>query len=471
MGGSMSAKVIQFPSYPAEQARRLASGSSWGSRPLLGLVAGTGLLATAAFASGTLQPLALGLLLAGLGLILSAVIALGVWLRRASRDTPGWPWGRLLLAALLAACMVSLIARDQHWLAWASAFNTLQWVLAITLLVRLVWLARLRTPADQAAMWAAGVSGESIVAQELARLSSDHVVIHSLPLAGCGDADHVVVGPAGVVTIETKSLAGRVVCGGDGRWVQARRDLVREIRDPAGQARRAAAAVSRRLEHQGARGLPVWPLLVMAHPSVELDVAMSPVRVVRPGELVPLLELLAARERRLDRGSVSAVASRLAESPVPGARARSRAPAQALVEVACALGVMLLLAFGLLGVARVTGSLLGLTAVAREAARAGARAPDAATAVSWASDRGQQVAVEYGLYGVSLDVDTSSFDVQPSPDALVPGEVRVSASVSVDLSDVPLVSWAQVHVPLRRAYAEVVDPYRSAPSGAEGDDS
>jgi hypothetical protein len=106
--------------------------------------------------------------------------------------------------------------------------------------------------------------------------------------------------------------------------------------------------------------------------------------------------------------------------------------------------------------------------VAREAARAGARAPDAATAVAWASERGQQVAGEYGLTGVSVDVDTSSFDTQPSPDVLVPGEVRVSASVSVDLSDVPLVSWAQVQVPLRRAYAEVVDPYRSAPAEADG---
>jgi hypothetical protein len=469
----MSARVMQFRSYPAERARRLATEPSWGRRGLLGLVAGTSLLAGAAFPAGQARQAAVGLLLAGVGLILFAFGALGVWLRRVLRDPSEPPWGRMLLAGLLAGWMLSLIALEQHWLFWVPALNALQWVLAITLLLRLAFLARrrIRTPADQAAIWAAGVSGESIVAQELAGLGSGHVVIHNLPLAGCGDADHVVVGPAGVVIIETKYLAGRVVCRRDGRWIQVRRDLVREIRDPAAQVCRAAAVVERRLVHLGAGGVPVWSLLVMAHPSVELDVAKSPVTVVRPDELVPLLEVLAARERRLDRDGVSTVASWLADSPVRGAPTRSRAPAQALVEVACALGVMLLLAFGLLGVARVTGSLLGLTAVAREAARAGARAPDAATAVEWASDRGQQVAGEYGLAGVSVDVDTSSFDVQPSPDVLVPGEVRVSASVSVDLSDVPLVSWAQAHVPLRRAYAEVVDPYRSAPAGAGGNDS
>ncbi len=122
----------------------------------------------------------------------------------------------------------------------------------------------------------------------------------------------------------------------------------------------------------------------------------------------------------------------------------------------------MLLVFGLLGVARVTGTLLGLTAVAREAARAGSRAPDARTAFDWAAARGQQVAAEYGVGGVVLDIDTSSFDVQEGPDVLVPGEIRVRADTSVDLSDVPLVSWAQVQVPLERVFAEVVDPYRSA---------
>ena len=110
----------------------------------------------------------------------------------------------------------------------------------------------------------------------------------------------------------------------------------------------------------------------------------------------------------------------------------------------------------------------GLTAVARESAHVGARAPDAATAFDWAVARGQQVAAEYGLGGVLLDVDTSSFEVQSGSGALVPGEIRVRADTTIDLSDVPLVAWAQVQVPLERRFAEVVDPYRSAPPAQGG---
>ncbi|MDQ6671522.1 MAG: NERD domain-containing protein [Chloroflexota bacterium] len=80
----------------------------------------------------------------------------------------------------------------------------MQWALAIALLVRLTWVARRRTPEAEAGRWAAGVTGEDMVAAELAQLEPDHVVIHNLPLPGRGDADHVVVGPAGVVVIETK---------------------------------------------------------------------------------------------------------------------------------------------------------------------------------------------------------------------------------------------------------------------------
>ena len=187
--------------------------------------------------------------------------------------------------------------------------------------------------------------------------------------------------------------------------------------------------------------------------------------MVRPFEIVPALRQLAFQEPQLDPDTVARVADTLMHArPTSEARVWTRsARGQALVELACGLSVILLLVFGLLGVARVTTELLGLTAVAREAARVGARAPNAATAFDWAVARGQQVAAEYGLGGVLLDVDTSSFDMQSGPGVFAPGEIRVRADATVDLSDVPLVAWAQVQVPLERRFAEVVDPYRSAP--------
>src|SRR5579864_1284200 len=50
---------------------------------------------------------------------------------------------------------------------------------------------RAAAPDDEAARRAAGALGENIVADALAQLGHDHVVIHNLPLAGRGDVDHV----------------------------------------------------------------------------------------------------------------------------------------------------------------------------------------------------------------------------------------------------------------------------------------
>src|SRR5262249_24124489 len=149
----------------------------------------------------------------------------------------------------------------------------------------------------------------------------------------------------------------------------------------------------------------------------------SMVPVVRPFELVRALRQLAWQEGQFDANAVAAIAHALMD-----ARRASddrvwttSARGQALVELACGLSVILVLVFGLLGVARVTSALLGLTAVTREAARVGARAPDAATAFDWAVARDEQVAAEYGLGGVLLDVDTTAFEVQAGPGLLIPG--------------------------------------------------
>jgi Tfp pilus assembly protein PilV len=132
---------------------------------------------------------------------------------------------------------------------------------------------------------------------------------------------------------------------------------------------------------------------------------------------------------------------------------------QALVETAIALPVVLIIALGILSVARISNALMAVTATAREAARAAVLAPDADTAWDWGTTRGQQVAAEYGLDTSSqaflLDVDVSSFEWW--------GEVRTSANYMVTLGDVPLIPWSTISIPLHRSHAEVLDPYRSSP--------
>lgn len=53
--------------------------------------------------------------------------------------------------------------------------------------------------------WADGAEGERLVARELARLGPEWGTLHSVPVGTRGsDIDHLVIGPAGVITVNAK---------------------------------------------------------------------------------------------------------------------------------------------------------------------------------------------------------------------------------------------------------------------------
>ncbi|WP_220038098.1 nuclease-related domain-containing protein [Curtobacterium sp. MCBD17_032] len=65
---------------------------------------------------------------------------------------------------------------------------------------------------QEARSWFKGVLGERRVAAELARLGSAFTVLHAVPVGkGTTDIDHVVIGPTGVFTINTKNHSGQRV--------------------------------------------------------------------------------------------------------------------------------------------------------------------------------------------------------------------------------------------------------------------
>lgn len=99
--------------------------------------------------------------------------------------------------------------------------------------------------------WYVGALGELEVARRLEALGTGWVVLHSVPVGtGSSDLDHVVVGPAGVFTINSKHHRGQTV------WVGAKRILVNgqrtdHLRNAAFEAKRTAKLLS------AAAGTPV----------------------------------------------------------------------------------------------------------------------------------------------------------------------------------------------------------------------
>jgi Flp pilus assembly protein TadG len=132
---------------------------------------------------------------------------------------------------------------------------------------------------------------------------------------------------------------------------------------------------------------------------------------------------------------------------------------QALLETALVVPLLLLLAFGVVGAGRLVQAQLGVSAVAREAARAAALATGAESAVTLGMAHGQEVAAGYHLTNGSLRVS-----VDPGAFARG-GAVRASVHYEVALADLPLMGWTRIAVSSQ--HVERLDLYRSRWTGRE----
>lgn len=118
-----------------------------------------------------------------------------------------------------------------------------------------------------------GAAGEEAVARHLRKLDARWHVVHSVPVGRRGaDIDHVVIGPTGVFTLNTKHHpGGRVGVRRETVTVNGRRT------DYLGKARFEAARASRLLAAACGCPVPVRPVLVVL--AARLDVRRPPADV------------------------------------------------------------------------------------------------------------------------------------------------------------------------------------------------
>ncbi|MFI0237472.1 nuclease-related domain-containing protein [Streptomyces sp. NPDC016845] len=125
------------------------------------------------------------------------------------------------------------------------------------LLERLV--ARLLRRPTEWDSWRKGLAGERRVGSELNRLTRHGWrVLHSVPLAGNVDIDHLLIGPGGVFSINTKHHHGRPVWVGDDAVRVAHGKPAPYVRKSRAEAKR----VARVLDHYCTFPVPVEPVLV-----------------------------------------------------------------------------------------------------------------------------------------------------------------------------------------------------------------
>ncbi len=150
------------------------------------------------------------------------------------------------------------------------------------------------------AVWAKGGRGEVLVGKQLSKLGSEWRVLHSIPVGSKGtDIDHLVIGPGGVFSLNTKNHQGQRV------WVHT--DVVKvngQNRNYLRISEHEAQKASRLLSSTCGFRVGVTGVLVILADT--LDVKREPLRarVVTRREIARWLR---RRPRLLDSRAVDAI--------------------------------------------------------------------------------------------------------------------------------------------------------------------
>jgi hypothetical protein len=155
-----------------------------------------------------------------------------------------------------------------------------------------------------------GIKGEALVAERLQSLSDDYFLLNDIVLPGhSGNIDHVVIGPCGVIVIETKNFSGPVESHGNAWFVNGRRS-----RSVSMQANRGAITVRKALgeAHPDLRDSVlrfVDSIAVFVNPSHRVKVDHAQTIIARYSQLLDVILAIARRKR-----VPPTVAARLARS-------------------------------------------------------------------------------------------------------------------------------------------------------------
>jgi hypothetical protein len=153
----------------------------------------------------------------------------------------------------------------------------------------------------EARSWYAGATGERAVAARLATLPPGWTVLHSLPVGRHGaDIDHLVIGPGGVFTVNTKHHVDASV------WVAGRTVLVAGASTPIVQK---AEAEARRIDRLVSSVLADPPAVrpVVAIVGAKRLTIRRPPRLVRVVRAEHLRRFLRAQPRRLSPAEVASL--------------------------------------------------------------------------------------------------------------------------------------------------------------------
>ena len=111
----------------------------------------------------------------------------------------------------------------------------------------------------------AGKKGERNVAHNLEFLDKNNFIVYNDIIVYDEDyklsqqIDHLVIGPGGVITIETKSLKGEIIVRSNEKWEQYKNNNMYQIENPTQQVMRHEYILKRIFP----QGIPIKSIIVM----------------------------------------------------------------------------------------------------------------------------------------------------------------------------------------------------------------
>lgn len=208
-----------------------------------------------------------------------------------------------MLAPVLAAWLLVVLAGLEWWFYLNPAPRN-PVVLSVIALLAVTFAAwRIWRVWPQLKQFNQGIEGEKAVGQFLESLRErGYQVFHDLQGKGF-NVDHVIVGPGGVYTIETKTLSKPI--GGKAK-LQFDGEVVLHYgkplgRDPVGQAKAQAGWVQKILSDYSGAEFEVWPVVVFPGWFIERQSNQEKIWVLEPKALAKWLanEPLALSEEQV----------------------------------------------------------------------------------------------------------------------------------------------------------------------------
>lgn len=238
--------------------------------------------------------------------------------RLAAAREPHWLRLPVLVAlSLMALAAIILMATGRHGAAALGFF-------CVALLAMALRIHDVGTRPDQDHL-SVGLAGERAVTMVLRPLDDRYVLINGLRLTQpAAELDHVLLGPHGLLAIETKAYGGHIACldGHWRRWVARPDGRVDDLRigNPSAQLARALRLVHG-LVASWDTSCPAQGAIVFTHPEVEIEQRDAPFPVLRLEDVLTFVRKLPGSA--LSPAQVAQLAARFRDYDAPAGASRT----------------------------------------------------------------------------------------------------------------------------------------------------